>query len=588
MIRMPHKDLCCLQLLLGIVVTLAPVWAGSQRGPSEDHPVCRYKFLVIDDQPLLESHNLRRKVNQAVKRKEPVLRLDAPWETDRDQLNYVCILYDDEEKIFKMWYTLMRWRGNTSDGPRGVAYAISKDGLDWEKPVLGLVEVDGSRENNMVIGFKRNFVYTIIKDASDIAARRYKMIFSTYAEEALWAGHHSSLNLAYSHDGLNWERPRHVNPVLRGISDDNCTLFYDEDRRKYVLTTRRVPNAPRDISQYESYDLVHWEDKGRVLVAGDELDPPELYNIYDMPVFRYEGFFLGMINPYYVHPFAPTYGAYHKPPDYPKGKVGQLEISLAYSRDGQKWHRPNDRSPIVPIGKPGDQDGGVIFPSENPVVRDGETWIYYTANRISHTWWDWLSYDFSKGTRDLAVLMLARMPEDHWVSLDAGADEGWVMTKPWGPPYEILVNADAAGGSIEAELITPYGEPIQGFTRADAIPLKVDGFQQKLSWKDCRSPYDLSVEQYGGVCLKLYLTRAKLYSYTFTLPDPDGELARKKANARWLDVIKHRSDQWGVHSTEPATGVSPFPRHQSNPATGREDFGERMQKSIRDKSRQAE
>ena len=123
-----------------------------------------------------------------------------------------------------------------------------------------------------------------------------------------------------------------------------------------------MPNTPRDISQYESYDLVNWEDKGRVLVAGDELDPPELYNIYDMPVFRYEGFFLGMINPYYVHPFAPTYGAYHKPPDYPKGKVGQLEISLAYSRDGQKWHRPDDRSPVVPIGKPGEQDGGVIFP----------------------------------------------------------------------------------------------------------------------------------------------------------------------------------------------------------------------------------
>ena len=71
-------------------------------------------------------------------------------------------------------------------------------------------------------------------------------------------------------------------------------------------------------------------------------------------------------------------------------------------------------------------------------MRDGETWIYYTGNFISHTWWDWLSYDFSKGTRDLAVLMLARMPEDHWVSLDAEGDEGWVMTKPWGPPYEIL------------------------------------------------------------------------------------------------------------------------------------------------------
>ena len=120
--------------------------------------------------------------------------------------------------------------------------------------------------------------------------------------------------------------------------------------------------------------------------------------------------------------------------------------------------------------------------------------------------------------------MLARMPEDHWISLDAGDQEGWLMTKPWGPAYEILVNADAQGGSIEAELVTPYGEPIEDFTRADSVPLTSNGTAQKLTWKSGRSSYDLSVEQYGGVCLKLYLTRAKLYSYTYTLPDPDGDL----------------------------------------------------------------
>ena len=230
-----------LPFLIPAVLLCGHMAAESSAG--HDRQFARYKFLLIDDEPLLEHHNLRRKVNQAVKHQEPVLRLDAPWETDRDMLNYVSVMYDEEEEIFKMWYTLMRWKGNTADGPRGVAYAVSRDGLHWEKPKLGLVEVNGSREHNMVIDFKRQFVYSIIKDPSDIAARRYKMIFNTFGEEALWARHHSALNLAYSHDGLHWQRPRHVNPVLRGISDDNCTLFYDPDRRKYVLMTRRVPNA---------------------------------------------------------------------------------------------------------------------------------------------------------------------------------------------------------------------------------------------------------------------------------------------------------------------------------------------------------
>ena len=61
-------------------------------------------------------------------------------------LNYVSILYDEEEKLYKMWYTLMRWKGETSDGPRGVAYATSEDGLRWKKPILGLIEDNGSRE----------------------------------------------------------------------------------------------------------------------------------------------------------------------------------------------------------------------------------------------------------------------------------------------------------------------------------------------------------------------------------------------------------------------------------------------------------
>ena len=79
----------------------------------------------------------------------------------------------------------------------------------------------------MVINFKRTFVYSIIKDPSDIPARRYKMIFNTFGEESLWARHHSALNLAYSHDGLHWETapprqpgdPRHqrrqLHPLLR-------------------------------------------------------------------------------------------------------------------------------------------------------------------------------------------------------------------------------------------------------------------------------------------------------------------------------------------------------------------------------------
>ena len=67
--------------------------------------------------------------------------------------------------------------------------------------------------------------------------------------------------------------------------------------------------------------------------------------------------------------------------------------------------------------------------------------------------------------------------------------------------------------------------------------------------------FDLREAHRGGVCARFYLRKAKLYSFTMTLPDRDGALAREKANARWLEIIKHRSDNWGGRSNEPASGL---------------------------------
>ena len=58
------------------------------------------------------------------------------------------------------------------------------------------------------------------------------------------------------------------------------------------------------------------------------------------------------------------------------------------------------------------------------------------------------------------------------------------MTKPWGPAYEILVNADAEGGSIEAKLVTPYGETIPDFIRADSVPLTSNGNRPEVDLEE--------------------------------------------------------------------------------------------------------
>ncbi|MDP7163625.1 MAG: hypothetical protein QF792_09040, partial [Phycisphaerae bacterium] len=198
----------------------------------------RNKVLLVDDAFLLEVHNLQRKVNQAVKHPEPVLTLDAPWDQQpTDSFSYINVIYDRQEQLFKMWYVVtgifpgQYWE----EGRGGMAYAMSKDGIHWEKPVMNMVEINGSRNNNYIIRQMLSLNYNIIVDPSDIPARRYKMTFTIESEETQWAKFHSALCLAYSADGIHWDQPTHVNPVLRGVADDLWGFLYDPERRKYLL-----------------------------------------------------------------------------------------------------------------------------------------------------------------------------------------------------------------------------------------------------------------------------------------------------------------------------------------------------------------
>ena len=526
---------------------------------------CRYKFLVIDNKNLLEINNLKRKVNQAIKHPEPVVKLDAPWDTEpMETLNYNNVLYDPEEKLFKMWYVVAGQRKDEYwERGRKTAYATSKDGIHWEKPIMNMVEVNGSKENNYIIGDMLSLTYNIIDDLSDIPERRYKTIFQVDSEEMRWGNFHMPLCLGFSEDGIHWDIPRYVNPILRGISDGGWGFIYDRDRRKYQLYTRRVPNLPRDISLYESFDLVNWEDKGRILVPRDEYDPPELFNFQSMTPFFYEDFCLGMLNTQYSLPESESYEVWNWPPeDFPSKRLGMVDVQLAYSRDGQTWSRPKDRSALIPNGESGSPDENVIFVgSANPFTIDGDTYLYYLAVRWQHNdrtqraYMEEHNYDMRNGQS----YMLAKMPEDHWVSLDAGSNEGSFVCKPWGPPHEIFVNADAQGGSIEVELVTPYGKVVPDYSRNDCIPITANGKGQQIKWKNGKNAWEaIGKEHIGGLLTKFYQKNAKLYSYTFTLPDPDGQLERDRVNARWCEHIKHRSDNWDRNSNEPATGLPPY------------------------------
>ena len=99
--------------------------------------------LLIDEASRI-SHYMNRPNKHAG---NPIIVADRPWEQGRSrgetgdvQLVGQTVLYDEEENLFKMWYL----PSALPDGRRPWCYATSTDGLNWEKPDLGLIEFEGS------------------------------------------------------------------------------------------------------------------------------------------------------------------------------------------------------------------------------------------------------------------------------------------------------------------------------------------------------------------------------------------------------------------------------------------------------------
>ena len=98
---------------------------------------------------------------------------------------------------------------------------------------------------------------------------------------------------------------------------------------------------------------------------------------------------------------------------------------------------------------------------------------------------------------------------DGFVSLDAGAFEGWVRTVPLAPARRRLeVNADAAAGSLAVAVLAEDGTPLDGYSAADCMPLRANRMRHGVRWSGCdRLP--------GGrpVRLQFNLRDTDLYSF---------------------------------------------------------------------------
>ena len=209
-------------------------------------PEKRTRYLLLDSRIIEKTENSQLTVGVVQKDKNnPLFGEDQPWEKRFDNL-YANVIFDQEDKLYKCWYSpfivdlsakgmTLQQRGQTGyRPPRGremaICYAVSKDGITWEKPELGLVEFEGSQQNNIL--WREPHGAGVFKDYHDPdPARRYKAFFQ-------------GVNVAFSADGMHWGKAipcpeikvagdTHNNALWAPTLNGAYPIFLDDEIRIY-------------------------------------------------------------------------------------------------------------------------------------------------------------------------------------------------------------------------------------------------------------------------------------------------------------------------------------------------------------------
>lgn len=417
--------------------------------------------LFLDDYLIASMSNITRKVNPVQKHPaNPVVRPDKSWEKPI-ALIFGSVIYDAEDRIYKMWYFT---------GGGHVGYATSNDGVQWEKPALDVITYEGQRTNLVIQRGNFGYYYElfdVIKDSHDPnPARRYKMTFVSIKfdekeKEHWWKfspGQRRGVGTAVSPDGIHWTL---LNNWANEDIGDISHSFWNPCTQKYTLYGRtkymgqelidawgKIPWFEKNywgraVALTESKDFETWTPASLVFKVDiqDELGS----EIYSMAVFPYEGIYIGLVQMFYCNP----------------GST-RLDIQLAVSRDGQNFIRAGNRETFIPLGGIGAWDRYNNAVCNLPVVRGDELWFYYSGRTYRHG-----PYAGPDNGTNSGYIGIGSIKKDRFVSLEASFDEGTVLTKPLKiQGSQLFVNANAEFGSLQIDILDLSGKIIPGYSAA--------------------------------------------------------------------------------------------------------------------------
>ena len=491
---------------------LALIFASNAVGqsPASPFPVEDKAPLFIDQVLVRNAEHIAFTLHPAREHPEnPLVKADLPWEGWRLEI-YGNVIYDAEENLFKLWYL----GEETETFPNyAVYYAVSKDGVHWEKPLVGTVQTATYPEHNIVAA--EIILPSVIKDNQDSdPEKRYKMIG--------WDQKRHGYHTWVSPDGLHWN-PFSQEPLCRG--GDVITGYYDEQRALYVAFPK-IGHVVRGHDRrvfwlITSPDFLTWSEPelvitpdlrddasslARIEEARPILDVPDDPNLmrtefYGVGAYPAESCTLAFLWMLTINNNA-RYGNHE----------GPGELQLAVSRDLRHWERPF-RTPCLTRGKPGEWDGGFFVTQSRALQVEDEVWLYYSASTYTHgTPCLYRAENTGRHTTHNSSIGLAIWDRDRFVSADASSDGGTLTTVPvmfTGNRLELNARTTPEG-LITVSLLDAAENPLPGFETSE--PITGDNLRHTVPWNGST---DLSELTGKPVMIRFSMRSAELFAFAF-------------------------------------------------------------------------
>lgn len=431
---------------------------------------------------------------------------DKPWEGN--SCAYMTVIRDGN--LYRMYY-----RGSqavyTKDRieephPEYTCYAESPDGIIWTKPNLGLLEIAGTLDNNVIMTPEtagratHNFCPFIDTRPGVTVSERYKAV----------GGLSDGLYAFVSADGIRWRRLQEQPVITQGDFDSQNLAFWDVERGEYRAYFRAFRNG-RDIKTCTSRDFRNWTDPIFLEYSPDRIS--QLYTNQINPYYRAPHIFLGFPTRYTDRGWTES-TKFLPQLEYRRIRASRSQREGTAVTDGMFiTSRDALRFSVWPESfiRPGlklrdnwfygdnYQSLGLVETSSTIEGAPDELSVYVSESSMQGTSSRWRRHT---------------LRIDGFVSVQAPLSGGEMITKPitFSGDQLVINYSTSAAGSIQVEIQDMSRKPVPGFSLSESEEIYGDSLEQIVLWK---GGSDLGALSGKPVRLRFVLKDADLYSFRF-------------------------------------------------------------------------